>query len=74
MRRYPKSPTEKQIAFVNAIAEYLNIDFPLSSKDFTRVKYSRFISEHIDEYYQQILSDDPSNGDDEMDWFPMLNG
>lgn len=71
---YPQSPTEKQIAFADAIAKYLNIDFPQSSADFTKSRYSWFISEYAPEYYEELKCDDPSNGDDEMDWFPMLNG
>ena len=73
MGYYSKSPTEKQIAFADAIAEYLNIDFPRSSRDFTRAKYSKFISEYAQEYYHQIYLNDPSTGDDEMDWFRMIN-
>lgn len=70
---YPKSPTDKQIAYADAIARTLNIDFPQSSRDFTRAKYGVFISAHVDEYKEQIRCDDLSD-DDEMAWFQMLNG
>lgn len=66
-----KTPTDKQIAYVDAIAHALNIDFPQSSRDFTRAKYRAFISAHIDEYKEQICYDDIL--DDEMHWFQMLN-
>lgn len=69
----PKSPTDKQIAYADAIAKTLNIDFPQSSRDFTRVKYRAFISAHVDEYKEQIQGDDPAY-EDEMAWFQMLNG
>ena len=44
------APTEKQIKFVETIAECLNIDFPQSSKDFTKYAYAKFIKEIIDEF------------------------
>ena len=40
------SPTEKQIAYAEAIANVLGIDFPTSSKDFTKYTYSKFISKY----------------------------
>ena len=70
---YPKAPTDKQIAYVDAIAKTLGIDFPQSSRDFTRAKYRAFISAHVDEYKEQRYLDDPVY-DDEMAWFQMLNG
>lgn len=73
MRYYSKSPTDKQIAYAEDIAEYLNIDFPHSSADFTRAKYGRFIDEYSREYHRQLCCDDPTY-EDEMSWFPMLNG
>ena len=47
---HPKSPTEKQIAYVDDIAKALNIDFPQSSKEFTRAKYSAFITAYSGRY------------------------
>ena len=70
---YPKTPTDKQIAYADAIANTLNIDFPQSSRDFTRAKYRAFISAHVDEYKEQVYYDDPAY-EDEMSWFQMLNG
>lgn len=69
----PKSPTDKQIAYADAIAKTLNIDFPQSSRDFTRAKYRAFISAHVDEYKEHVYLEYPSD-DDEMLWFQMLNG
>lgn len=68
-----KSPTDRQIAYADVIAKTLNIDFPQSSRDFTRAKYKAFISAHVEEYKEQIHFDDLSDEDD-MAWFPMLNG
>ena len=39
------APTEKQIKFVETIAYRLNIDFPQSSRDFTKYAYAKFIKE-----------------------------
>lgn len=72
---YPKSPTDKQIAYADAIAEALKIDFPQSSKDFTRAKYRAFIAAHVEEFKEHNRQTKPEDWDeDEMDWFPMLNG
>lgn len=67
------SPTEKQIAFVEVITEALGIDFPQSSKDFTKQIYCEFIKEHYDEF-QEHADHYYFDGEDEMDWFQMLNG
>lgn len=45
-----KSPTEKQITFAAEIAATLGLEFPVSSRDFTRSRYSNFISAHINDY------------------------
>lgn len=66
------SPTEKQIEFVKIIAETFGVDFPQSSKEFTKQIYYKFIEEHYDEF--QKLVDFYSWDEDEMDWFQMLNG
>lgn len=66
------SPTEKQIDFVEAIAEVLGIDFPQSSKEFTKRTYRNFIDAHYIEFKR--VMDDYSYDDDEMLWFQMLNG
>jgi hypothetical protein len=69
-----KSPTEKQIALVEAITKVLGIDFPQSSWDFNIATYSKFISNHIDEFRQVIEDYNDIGEDDEMMWFQMLNG
>ena len=70
---YPKTPTNKQIAYADKIAKALNMEFPQSSKDFTRAKYRAFISAHVDEYKEQTYREDLSD-DSEMMWFSVLNG
>ena len=50
----PKSPTDKQIAYAEAIADVLNLDFPQSSRDFTRAKYRAFIAAHVAEFHEQV--------------------
>ena len=67
------SPTEKQIKFAEAIAKALDIDFPQSSKEFTKQIYCEFIKEHYDEFKKIVDFYDWDTGD-EMDWFQMLNG
>ena len=69
----PKSPTDKQIVYADAIARTLNIDFPQSSRDFTRSRYRAFISAHVGEYKELRRWDDPAD-EDEVSWFQMLNG
>jgi hypothetical protein len=66
------SPTEKQIDFVEAITEVLGIDFPQSSKEFTKQIYFEFIKEHHDKWKDK--TEWCSWYEDEMDWFQMLNG
>lgn len=68
------SPTEKQIDFVEEITNVLGIDFPQSSKDFTKQIYYEFIKEHYDEFIQVVDDYEDFNSDDEMAWFQMLNG
>ena len=65
-------PTEKQIKFVEVIAESLGIDFPQSSKDFTKQIYCEFIKEHYDAF-QKLVDFYDWDDDDEMAWFQMLN-
>lgn len=67
-----KSPTEKQIRLVEAISDVLEIDFPTSSKEFTKKIYCKFIKEHYDEFKDK--TEWYSWDEDEMDWFQMLNG
>ena len=67
------SPTEKQINLVDKITSLLKIDFPMSSKDFTKSQYSYFISAYINDYIN-TLDEYCFDDDDEMLWFPMLNG
>lgn len=66
-------PTEKQIQFVELITEALGIDFPQSSKEFTKHIYYEFIKEHYDEF-QKLVDFYDWDDDDEMAWFQMLNG
>lgn len=65
-------PTDKQIEFVEAITEALGIDFPQSSKEFTRRTYFEFIKDHYDKFKEN--TEWCSWDEDEMDWFQMLNG
>jgi hypothetical protein len=65
-------PTEKQIEFVEVITKSLGIDFPQSSKEFTKQIYFEFIKEHYDELKDK--TEWCSWDEDEMDWFQMLNG
>lgn len=67
------SPTEKQIKFAEVITKALDIDFPQSSKEFTKQIYCEFIKEHYDEFQKLVYFYDWDTGD-EMDWFQMLNG
>ena len=66
------APTEKQIAFVNVIAKDLGINFPQSSKEFTKRTYGAFIKAHYNEWKDHF--DWSCYEDDEMMWFQMLNG
>lgn len=66
------SPTEKQIKFADTIAQDLGIDFPQSSREFTKRIYRAFIKTHYNEWKDWF--DWSSWDEDEMDWFQMLNG
>ena len=68
------APTDKQIDFAEEIADVLGIDFPISSKDFTKQTYCEFIKEHYDEYRQVVEDANDLNFEDELAWFQMLNG
>lgn len=59
-----KSPTEKQIALAEEIANALDLEFPISSKQFTRSAYSKFIKDNLDEY--RWIYEDPIANDHEM--------
>lgn len=68
-----KSPSDKQIELATQIANTLNIEFPMSSKDFTSATYWQFISDNIasaQEYWRENESDDFMY---DMDWFSPLN-
>lgn len=58
MSMYTQSPTEKQIAFADAIAEALELDFPQSSNDYSKGTYRDFISANVQEYYDWQRSND----------------
>jgi hypothetical protein len=45
-----KSPTKKQIEYVERMTSVLRVDFPTSSKEFTKRAYSAWIAAHIDDY------------------------
>ena len=49
-----RTPTEKQIRLVEAMTKVLDIDFPTSSKEFTRDTFHFWIAAHIDEYHDYI--------------------
>ena len=68
------SPTEKQIELVEAITDALGIDFPTSSKEFTKQIYCEFIKEYYDEFMLVVDDVEDFNSDDELAWFQMLNG
>lgn len=59
------APTEKQIKFVDTIAYRLNIDFPQSSRDFTKYAYAKFIKENIEEFKQWQKEAQDANHDEE---------
>lgn len=48
LKKYSESPTQKQIEFVEAIADKLDLYLP---DEFTKEAYSEFISVWKDEYY-----------------------
>ena len=68
------SPTEKQIEFAEEITRVLGIDFPQSSREFTKQVYREFIKEHYDEYRQVVDDINDFNFEDELSWFQMING
>ena len=71
MKQY-EAPTKKQQAFVEDICAALNItDFPSCSAEFTKARYSAFISANIRRFMEGTLagqmsmfsdSDEPSYG------------
>lgn len=63
------APTEKQIRFVEEICAALGIkNFPTSSKEFNKFTYSRFISDHIDLYYQYCNYIYSMDINEDVDW------
>lgn len=74
-KRCIKSPTEKQIRLADAIADALGIDFPQSSRDFTRHVYWQFINDHIEDAKMHWRDDGEyiDMWDEEMAWFNPLN-
>jgi hypothetical protein len=50
------APTEKQIAYAEAIANELGIEFPTCSKDFTKYTYSKFISKYKKDYDEIMVN------------------
>lgn len=49
-----QSPTEKQIVLVENMTRILGIDFPVSSKEFTKQVYCAWIKAHIEDYKDAI--------------------
>ena len=45
-----QAPTEKQINLVENMTRILGIDFPTSSKEYTKRTYCAWIKAHIDDY------------------------
>ena len=68
------SPTEKQIELAEDIAAVLRIDFPTSSKEFTKRTYYKFINAYYEEFKRIVDDANDFNSEDEMAWFQMLNG
>lgn len=51
-----QSPTEKQIQFAEKIANTFNIDFPVSSYQYNKVAYGKFIKYYF-ERYKEFIAD-----------------
>lgn len=71
-----KSPTDRQIAFAERIADVLDIDFPAGSPDFTQWTYYQFINAYIDEY-KYVCAEraiDEYAEDDMAWWDPFAEG
>ena len=51
-----QSPTEKQIILVENMTRMLGIDFPISSKEFTKRIYSAWIKANIEDYKDHMAS------------------
>ena len=49
-----QSPTEKQIVLVENMTRILGIDFPISSKEFTKQNYCAWIKANIEDYKDVI--------------------
>lgn len=60
-----RSPTEKQIQFVDQICKVLSLHFPTSSKEFNRSCFSSFISTHLKEFNDELACHDIC---DDVDW------
>ena len=68
--KIPKPPSEKQIRLAEDIAHTLDINFPLSSKDFTARTYFEFIKENINEAKSYWSSFEDY---DDLAWIDPLN-
>lgn len=68
------SPTEKQIRLVEAMTDVFEIDFPQSSKEFTKQIYYKFIEEYYEEYRHIVDDVNDFQCEDELQWFQVLNG
>lgn len=68
------SPTEKQIKLAEDIAKVLRIDFPVSSKEFNKRTYYKFIDAYYKDFKEIVDEANYLFWEDEMAWFQMLNG
>lgn len=74
MKYCPKTPTEKQIKFVEDICKILDIQFPTSSREFTRKCFCNFIKDHIDLFYEEIIGNTYENDVDYIhECYPIMN-
>lgn len=64
------SPTQKQINLVETITDCLKIDFPNSSRDFTKWSYAKFINIYLPKLkeWQQEMRDDPPGAEEDYAW------
>jgi hypothetical protein len=69
------SPTEKQIAFAEAIANTLGIDFPTCSAEYTKLGYQQFIRYYYAQWVSELAALSGFYDDEEMAWWdPFAEG
>lgn len=59
------APTDKQIKLVEQITSCLRIDFPQSSKDYTKYYYAKFIGDYLPDLKQWQKEARDANHDEE---------